>query len=105
MANALIVVVLVDISINILKFNQMKKVTVLNTSILTVYGKVDYKQISLQEAKELVKNGFQSAVGHQSTCDVLTNLLEVQVQMNRIQFKQSARKLSKMHSKGAKKAK
>jgi len=72
----------------------MKKLTILNTSILTVYGKFYYKQISLQEAKELVKNGFQSAVGHQSTCDVLTNLLEVKVPMNRIQFKQSTEDLA-----------
>lgn len=62
------------------------KVTILNTSILTTYGSYTYEQVSLKEAKNLIKNGFKSAVGHQSTCDVLSTLLEVEVPLNRVMY-------------------
>lgn len=64
------------------------KPTILNTSILTNYGLYRYDSLSLSEAKKIVKNGFESAVGHQSTCDVLTSLLGTTVNMNRIQYEQ-----------------
>lgn len=63
-------------------------VTILNTSILTNYGTYDYKYLSLSESKELISRGFQSAVGHQSTCDVLTEILDEKVALNRIQYSQ-----------------
>jgi len=63
-------------------------VTILNTSILTSYGSYNYCAISLEMAKNLIADGFQSAVGHQSTCDVLTSLLGVSVPLNRIQYRQ-----------------
>lgn len=65
------------------------KVTVLNTSILTTFGQFNYSPISVDEAKEMLKNGFESAVGHQSTCDVLNSLLDVEIPMNRIQYSQN----------------
>lgn len=65
------------------------KVTILNTSILTSFGSFNYEPISLEQAKELIKNGFESAVGHQTTCDILTSLLEQDVKLNRIQYAQS----------------
>lgn len=63
-------------------------VTLLNTSILTEFGSYNYEPISLEQARELVRNGFNSVVGHQSTCDVLTTLLGVTVPMNRVQYSQ-----------------
>ena len=63
-------------------------VTILNTSILTNYGSYTYEALTLEEAQELVKAGFDSAVGHQSTCDVLTELLGVEVSLNRKQYSQ-----------------
>lgn len=64
-------------------------ITILNTSILTNFGKYSYEPYTLDQAKLVVKwNGFQSAVGHQSTCDVLTKLLGVEVKLNRIQYSQ-----------------
>ena len=66
----------------------MKKVTILNTSILTNFGQFNYSEITVDEAKELIKDGFESAVGHQSTCDVINTLLKSDVKMNRIQYSQ-----------------
>jgi len=65
------------------------KVTILNTSILTTFGTFNYAPITVNEAKKMIENGFESAVGHQSTCDVLTSLLGVKVPMNRIQYSQN----------------
>lgn len=62
--------------------------TILNTSILTVYGSYWYEPISVADAKDLVSRGFESAVGHQSTCDILSALLDVNVPMNRVQYVQ-----------------
>ena len=65
------------------------KLAVLNTSILTTEGTFTLKDITLEEAKNLVKeNNILSAVGHQSTADILTTLLETEVPMNRIMFEQ-----------------
>lgn len=70
----------------------MKKLAILNTTILTVDGEFSLKTISLEEAKELInkygiKNVF-SAIGHESTAQILTDLLEVEIQVNRIMFAQ-----------------
>ena len=65
------------------------KLAVLNTSILTTTGTFELQDITLQEAQQLVKdNEILSAVGHQSTADILTTLLGTEVPMNRILFEQ-----------------
>jgi hypothetical protein len=71
---------------------------ILNTSIITAYGSFDYLSISLDDAKLLVYNaqdpmigpddGILSAVGHQSTAEILSELLETEIPVNRIQFSQ-----------------
>lgn len=72
-----------------------KTLTLFNTSILTSYGKYSYDPISLEEAKQLVRDSgakgetVQSAIGHQSTADLLTMLLGVPVAVNRTEFKQT----------------
>lgn len=60
------------------------KTIIMNTAILLFDGDYRLEAISLKEAKELLKDGFLSAVGHQSTADVLTSLLGVDIPMNRI---------------------
>ena len=67
-------------------------VGVLNTSILTAYGTFEYVEITLDQAQALVcgTGGFLSAVGHESTAQILTALLGVEVPVNRIQFAQGA---------------
>jgi len=64
------------------------KPTILNTSILTNYGSYTYGPLTLEESKNLISEGFESAVGHQSTCEILTSLLDVDVKMNRVQYSQ-----------------
>jgi hypothetical protein len=76
----------------------MASLAILNTSIVTAFGDFTYKAISLRDAQMLVYNanepgigpddGILSAIGHQSTAEILTELLEVPVAMNRIQFAQ-----------------
>ena len=71
----------------------MYAITVPNTSILTNFGKYHYNEISLDIAREIAQrandfNQLLSAVGHQSTCDILTKLLGVTIPMNRIEYKQ-----------------
>ena len=66
------------------------KITLLNTSILTAFGRYEFQPISLLEVKELVKNSrIVSAIGHAATADVLSDLLEIEVKANRIEFVQS----------------
>ena len=66
-----------------------KKLAILNTSILTAEGSYTLKQISLEEAKTLVHtNEVLSAIGHQSTAEILTELLETSIPLNRIMFAQ-----------------
>ena len=63
--------------------------TLLNTSILTSYGTYNYVSIELDKVKKIVKRGgVISAIGHQSTADILTKLLSVEVPMNRIVYNQ-----------------
>ena len=70
----------------------MKKLAILNTTILTVDGEFSLKTISLETAKILVnKYGIEnilSAIGHDSAAQILTELLEVEVPINRIMFVQ-----------------
>jgi hypothetical protein len=42
--------------------------------------------ITANEAREILAGGFVSAVGHQSTADVLTKKLGLKVEFNRIQL-------------------
>lgn len=66
-------------------------IAILNTTILTADGDFSLKTISLKEAKKLIKGKeILSAVGHESTSQILTNLLKVDVPVNRIQFKQES---------------
>lgn len=70
----------------------MKKLAILNTSILTVDGLFNLKTISLEEAKRVIDSygpeNIISAVEHQSTADVLSTLLKTDIKVNRIMFEQ-----------------
>jgi hypothetical protein len=62
--------------------------TILNSSILTNFGSYNYEPLTLEESKTLISNGFESAVGHSSTCEILSSLLDTEVKLNRIQYSQ-----------------
>ena len=42
------------------------------------------RSLSLEEVKGLLKEGYTSAVGHESTARILTTLLGVEVPLNRV---------------------
>jgi len=44
---------------------------------------VHIKEISKEEVKEIIKNGFFSAIGHESTSLLLSEILETKVELNR----------------------
>lgn len=58
----------------------------LNSPILTSFGNFEFKLVDIQTAKDLVKYGCQSYIGHQSTCDILQVLLGIEVPLNRVQY-------------------
>jgi len=63
----------------------------LNTSIMTTDGMYSLQTINLEVAKELIAQNCEnilSAIGHQSTAEIMSALLEFEVQVNRIQFQQ-----------------
>jgi len=64
-----------------------KKIYILNSPILTAYGRYTFKPVSLEEAKTLVSlNKFVSAVGHASTAQFLSRLLGVHVPAQRVRI-------------------
>jgi Domain of unknown function (DUF1874) len=71
-----------------------------NTSILTSYGTFNYRPLPLGEARALVREferdgkTIKSAVGHQSTAELLSVLLEFEVPANRIELEQSTNDLA-----------
>ena len=73
----------------------IRRLTILNTSILTSYGAYSFEPLPLEQARKLLRDYqtddrvIQSAIGHQSTADLLSMLLEFPVGVNRIEFKQT----------------
>lgn len=68
----------------------MKKIILLNTGILTSYGTFDFQPVTLAEAKGMVKNyEVISAIGHAATAEILSELLEIEVKSNRIEYTQN----------------
>lgn len=71
------------------------RLTLLNTSIITAYGTYKYEPLTLEHARRIVAEfqsegkEIQSAIGHQSTADLLTMLLNFPVNVNRIEFEQT----------------
>jgi len=58
---------------------------VLNSPILTSEGVYRYTEISKEEAKEILsKNKYVSAIGHEATAKMLTQLLGLKIDTNRI---------------------
>jgi Domain of unknown function (DUF1874) len=64
-------------------------ITLMNTTILTADGSFEMKTISLDQAKAMVSGAhFESAIGHESTAQILSELLSVVVAANRVNYSQ-----------------
>ncbi len=47
-------------------------------------SKVRFKRISLDEAKDILRQGFESFVGHQDLANIAAGMLEMPVQVNKV---------------------
>jgi hypothetical protein len=65
---------------------------ILNGAIVTADGEYSCRTISLQEARDLVQDAPEivSAVGHEATAELLTELFNRKICFNRINFQQAA---------------
>ncbi len=70
----------------------MEKLGLLNTTIATTDGIYKIETITLETAREYINlaEGIVSAIGHKSTADIMSELLQYEVPMNRVQFEQQA---------------
>ncbi len=59
---------------------------------MTNYGKFEFQEISVEEAKKLLHQAEQvdSAIGHATTAEVMSKILDYEVKPNRIEFFQTA---------------
>jgi len=65
----------------------MRKIYILNSPILTNFGKYNFYPITIDKAKEILsKNNFISAIGHETTAQFLSQLLECNISFNRIKI-------------------
>jgi len=63
-----------------------KKLYFLNSPVITSEGMFQYRKISIEEAKEIVyayADSCESAIGHEATAQLLSALLEFNVQAER----------------------
>lgn len=74
----------------------MKRLVLLNTSIITTDGEFTYKTISYDEAfkyflhySEMNYTEIVSAIGHESTAEILSTLLKTKIEVNRFRFSQT----------------
>lgn len=64
-------------------------VAIFNGPICTTTGLYLVSPLSVEEARELITHyGFESAVGHQASAEVLSRILQVEVPMNRVEYHQ-----------------
>jgi STIV B116-like len=69
--------------------DESEPVMLLNTSIVTAHGAYQYEPCDLESGKQLIAaRGYKSAIGHESTAQMLTQLLAVPVTANRIDYSQ-----------------
>ncbi|MGC8584871.1 MAG: YddF family protein [Thermoplasmata archaeon] len=66
----------------------MNKIYILNTPVLTSYGKYIFRKFSIEKTRKLLlSSNFVSAVGHEATAKFLSQLLGIEIAFNRVQIK------------------
>lgn len=67
------------------------KILLLNTAIMTANGTFRLSNISLEDVKEmLTEENIISAIGHNATAEIMSELVGIAIPTNRIQAKQEA---------------
>ncbi|WP_243156086.1 YddF family protein [Clostridium sp. C2-6-12] len=65
------------------------KIGIFNGTIATTNGLYRISDITVDDAKKLVlENGFISAIGHEATAKCISDTFNINIPMNRIDFKQ-----------------
>ncbi|CAN5810155.1 hypothetical protein BH20ACI4_BH20ACI4_15520 [soil metagenome] len=69
----------------------MKRLILLNAPVLTSFGRFEFVQISVDEARKTIRKSekVESAIGHATTAEIMTELLDYKVEPNRIEFFQT----------------
>ncbi|MBB6621981.1 YddF family protein [Clostridium gasigenes] len=69
--------------------NEDLPVGLFNGTVATTNGLYSIKDIDLDTAKRYIKQkGFISAIGHEATAEIMSDLFGMNIPMNRIQFHQ-----------------
>ncbi len=63
----------------------VRKVYVLNASIVPNFGAYVYREATFEEARRILSQGFVSAVGYSATAELLSVLLGIRIPYQRIQ--------------------
>jgi len=73
------------------------KIVLFNTSIITCYGHFSFVPATLAQVQEQIKNSGSdriiSAIGHQATAEILSELLNIPISVNRIRHEQATDEL------------
>lgn len=75
----------------------MKKLALLNSTVLTSNGIFSLKDISLEKARELVKenkSNILNCIGHEATANTLSKLLGLEIQYERNTLEQEKGQLA-----------
>ena len=71
------------------KFGQEMKIAILNAPVLTADGNYAYFRIPIESARILINSmDFSSYVGHESTVDIISELLHKPIGISRKELKQ-----------------
>lgn len=78
-----------------LKLDKNLPVALFNGTVATTNGLYSISDIEIATAREFVKKyGFISAIGHEATAEIMSDLLDEDVPMNRIEFKQEVNQIA-----------
>jgi hypothetical protein len=60
---------------------------ILNSAVLTAFGTYRYSPLPPEEARRLLGEGFISAIGHPETARVASEILGVEIPVNRVEVR------------------
>lgn len=64
-------------------------IALFNGTVVTTNGIYEVSDVEVEEARELIHTyGFESAIGHEATAELMSELLRQPIRMKRIQYHQ-----------------